>query len=723
MDQVRVFVTGMGVVSPAGNGCRQTLESLLSAKAGIRPISLFPVTGENPLPVGEVIDCCEKDNSIPRTHALALLAAKEAMANEAEPLDAVVIGVTTGGMLKSEQLLKENNLQPALFAMHSTDSVTKFIANHFQCKGPALTVSTACSSGAVALIIALELLRNNIARRVLAGGVDSLCRLTYYGFNSLQLIDPQGARPFDSNRKGMSVGEGAAMLLLEAFEKSPPNALAQIMGRGLSCDAFHPTAPHPEGAGAIKAMNDAIKDAGITPFDIDYINLHGTGTLDNDISEAKAIRTLFGKRLPALSSTKGMTGHLLAAAGAVEAVISIISISENIIPPNIGCTNPDPQLGITPKTILETRSVHRVLSNSFGFGGNNAAVVLGTSNLENFIHVSEGFTALKILGTSCITGAGMTEQTYQKFINAEPLTGIMEEEKLSSGLPPRVVRRLKRLPKISLSLAVAAHHDANIQDSPTSVFFGTGWGALSETYDFLKKLFDTDEKFVSPTDFVGSVHNAPAGQISLLFKSTGANVTASGGDYSFEQSVLMASLLSSADEKIFLVGADEFHPVLSPLLDASVSAALVKSDGGGALITESSRQASGMRLMPMFYQICHSQKDIIDSLIEKLHGAEKINEKYASLFVGFPYACQTAARSQLEYFVFATGFSGPVIDYRSYTGEYATASATAAVLAIRLVKDGRIPAPLARGKEVPLQGRGILMLSFGEYITAIEVCS
>jgi 3-oxoacyl-(acyl-carrier-protein) synthase len=301
----------MGIITSLGNGISKTKDAIQKSLTGIRPLTLFPTAFNQPLPVGEVADLIENDD-LPRTHQLAGLAAEQAMADAKEAPGAVVMGVTTGGMLTTENLLKKKARDPKLFCLHSTGSVAEDIARRYRCTGPALTVSTACSSGAAAIKIALEMLRCGSVKRVLAGGADSLCRLTYYGFNSLQLVDPDGARPFDRNRRGMSVGEGAAMLLLVANE--PDHAVAEILGAGLSCDAYHPATPHPQGQGALAVMQAAIEDAGISGADIDYINLHGTGTLDNDISEARAIHTLFSGKKPLLSSVKGACGHSLDAA-------------------------------------------------------------------------------------------------------------------------------------------------------------------------------------------------------------------------------------------------------------------------------------------------------------------------------------------------------------------------------------------------------------------------
>src|SRR3990172_6528319 len=226
----------MGIISPAGRGISDTVHAVRKALLGIKPLCLFPAGHTPPLPVGEIGPFSFSDD-VPRTHALALIAAEEAMNNSNGAPDAVVIGVTTGGMPLTEELLKRGEADPNRYSYHSTGSVSEYIARHVGCKGPVLTVSTACSSGIVALKIAFEMLRRGKAKQVLAGGADALCRLTYYGFHSLQLVDPMGARPFDRNRRGMTVGEGAAMLLLSAVEAPPDNAIAELLGVGLSCDA------------------------------------------------------------------------------------------------------------------------------------------------------------------------------------------------------------------------------------------------------------------------------------------------------------------------------------------------------------------------------------------------------------------------------------------------------------------------------------------------------
>jgi 3-oxoacyl-(acyl-carrier-protein) synthase len=721
---VRVYITGMGLVTSAGCGVSRTLDVINRGEKRIGPLSLFPVSPDNRLPVGEVGGFIET-GGMPRTHQLALTAAREAMARCKEVPDAVVMGVTTGGMLTTEQCLKTGNGDPEAFTYHSPSSVTEHIALELGCHGPLITLSTACSSSAVAIKIALEMLRTGRARLVLAGGADSLSRLTYHGFRALQLIDPQGARPFDKNRQGMSVAEGAAVLVLTASEDVPDNAIAEILGAGLSCDAYHPSAPHPDGAGALQAMRAALQDAHISPEEIDYINLHGTGTVDNDRSEARALNTLFPDKKPLISSVKGAFGHSLGAAGAMEAIVSALAVSEGLVPANVGCDVPDPDLRLDPVMVpLVQTDVRTVLSNSFGFGGNNASVVIGSprrGHPPRSIPVKEA-SHLHVLGSACLTGAGDAAMSLRTVSGGKKCRGRVPDPVLSQGFSPREVRRLRRLPRLVLSLASAAHADSRLKDPPGSIFFGTGWGALSEMYDFLTKLFESGERFSSPIDFVGSVHNAPAGQAAIRFGSMGPNITATGGDASFEQALMLAGLMAKdCDDTLLVIGGDESHGNLSRLFDRSVGSDAAPSDGGGGLCLRRSGSGAGLKTAVMFYETSANNPSVIASLTAALAGKEGVRDKYGAVFAGIPAACRTRGEEQLREFLSISRFDGPVIDYRRFTGEFASASAVATVLAIRCMDGRELPGGLYGGETVHLKDKGILLVGLGDVVTAIEV--
>jgi 3-oxoacyl-(acyl-carrier-protein) synthase len=718
--KVRTFITGIGMITPVGTGYHEIQDFIRTGNPAIKPLRLFH--SETILPTGEV-NLSFPDDEIPRTHRLAMIAAADAMKTSQGTVDAIVMATTTGGMSSTEEPLRKNEKDPLKYRYHAAGSVADYIAGQLRCLGPVITISTACSSGTAALKLALELIRSGRAGKVLVVASDSLCRFTYFGFHSLQLIDPDGSRPFDLNRKGMTVSEGAAAVLLEAGERVPETAYAEIPGAGLSCDAYHPTAPHPEGEGAVNAMLQALEDASLSPSDIDYINLHGTGTVDNDLSEAKAVNRIFPEKKPPLSSIKGALGHPLAAAGLIETVICAICIQQNLIPANTGCTIPDPKLNLQPVLSPMEKPVDTVLSNSFGFGGNNASVVIRSLKGNGNPVLLKKTAPLEVLGCECITGAGGTTSTLNRFLNGENCDGVYPLATLSENLPPRLIRRLKRLPRMALALADSLQKNMVSFQSPSSIFWGTGWGALSETYDFLTGLFESNGKFCSPTDFIGSVHNAAAGQVAMHLKSKGANITTTGGDCSFEQALLSASLLhpGNTDEPVLVLGADEYHTELSRLFDESVAKTPRNSDGGGALLLKRSSAPSGLCISPGFYERAEHNPDIIQSLIRSLGNAEQICRKFGALLVGIPAAFRESGEKQLREFLDQTRFNKPVIDYRKYTGEYASASATASVLGIKLLQLNRIPAGLSGESDISLNGKGVLLIGTGTYITAVEI--
>ncbi len=716
MIQQPVYIAGAGIVSPLGSGLVATEKALRDNRSAIGPLDVFPLLQGSPLPVGQVPD---RDSALlpPRTHQLAREAARMVMADCPEPPDALILGCTTGGILTTEHLLREHETDKAAYRYHGLFSVAEDIAEQCSCTGPAVTVSTACSSSAVAIALALNLLRKGRVRRVLAGGVDSLSRLTYFGFHALQLVDRDGCRPWDISRRGLAVAEGAGLLMLTTTRPDQP--LAVLLGAGLSCDAHHPTAPHPQGKGALAAMQAALADAGLEPSAVDYINLHGTGTPDNDLAEARAIAALFPSP-PALSSIKGATGHSLAASGALEGVVAALAVSRGFIPANTGCRQPDPALALIPQAVPSNQPVAAVLSNSFGFGGNNGCLVIGRPDIAPPSSTREKGDLLAIHGSACLTGAGLTSSTLARLRNGDSVAGMIAPEQIAQHLPPRLIRRVKRLARLALLLANSAHADSGATTNPSAVFMGTGWGALSETYDFLNRLSETAEQFPSPTDFIGSVHNGPASQVALHLNATGANVTASGGDYSFEQAVLAAlSLLEPTGQSALLLGADEGHEPLSPLLDPSIAAGRL-ADGGGALYVNRDPRGARCLVRLPFYGRGRGD-DLPDRLIAALGGAARIAGGYAAVFAGIPAGMHERGSRQLARFLDCAGKELPVCRYRQFTGEFASASAVAAVMAVSALEAGTIPGALVGGSDIPLDsGSTILVLGTGRCLTAME---
>ncbi len=710
-----MYIAAAGIISPLGRGLAATEAALRANRSALGPLKVFPLLQGAQLPVGQIPDL---DNALmpPRTHRLAREAARMAMAGCPEPPDAIILGCTTGGILTTEQLLRAEEQDKQAYRYHGLLSVAEDIAELCNCEGPALTVSTACSSGAAAIALALNLLRTGRMRRILAGGADTLSRLTYFGFHSLQLVDRNGCRPFDISRQGLAVAEGAALLLLTT--ERPDQPLAVLLGAGLSCDAHHPTAPHPEGKGALKAMQTALADAGLMPSAIDYINLHGTGTPDNDRAEAKAIAALFPVP-PPLSSIKGATGHSLAASGALEAVVACLAVSRGFVPGNTGCRQPDPALHLIPQADCSTRPVGTVLSNSFGFGGNNGCLVIGRPESIPAAIKSGKSDLLAVHGSACLTGAGLKPSTLARLRLGASVAGMLAPEEFETHLPPRLIRRVKRLARLALLLASTAHEDAGVKEHPSAVFMGTGWGALSETYDFLSGLHKSAEQFPSPTDFIGSVHNGAAGQVALLFKATGANITTSGGDYSFEQALLAAQTLLDDTESALLLGADEGHEPLSALLDPSIAAGPL-ADGGGALYVNRDPRGAQCLVRLAFYGRGQGD-DLPDRLIAALGGAEDVRNNYAAVFAGVPAGMPIQGNMQLQDFLHRSDAGLPLCRYRAVTGEFASASAVAAVMAVSFLEAGCIPGVLVGGADIALTpGKKILVLGTGTCLTAME---
>jgi len=292
----------------------------------------------------------------------------------------VFMGTSTAGILQTELAYRRRGASGELppdfeyRTTHNTFSIAEYVRARLALAGPCAAISTACSSSAKAFASAARLIEAGVIDAAVVGGVDTLCLTTLYGFDSLQLLSPEPCRPYDAARVGISIGEAAAFCLLE---KGPASAGAvQLLGTGESCDAHHMSAPHPEGLGARLAMEAALASAGLEPGAIDYVNLHGTGTPSNDASEDRAVVGLLGERVP-VSSTKGMTGHTLGAAGAVEALLTVIALEEGFVPGSPGTRTLDPALRARYEVEGREAALTRALSNSFGFGGSNCSLVFG----------------------------------------------------------------------------------------------------------------------------------------------------------------------------------------------------------------------------------------------------------------------------------------------------------------------------------------------------------
>jgi 3-oxoacyl-[acyl-carrier-protein] synthase II len=386
----RVLVTGLGAVSPFGAGVKAYWAGLASGTCAIRPVSLIDATGFRCRIAAEVPGLPAGSPRRSRADRLALAAAVEALEDagldDADRADtALVVGAVGGGMLEAEGWYwgrargeQPRGWQGALRAM-LPGAHAEALGHRLRLGGPRHTVVTACSSGAVALAEAAELIAGGVVDVALAGGVDALTRLCFMGFNALKLLDPGPCRPFDRERRGMSIGEGAAFVVLEAAERARvrgARAYAELAGHGMTTDAYHVTAPQPEGEGMVRAMRAALAAGGVAPAAVGYVNAHGTATPQNDRIEARAIGQVFGSGRVLVSSSKSMIGHTMAAAGSLEAVATILSLTHETVPPTAGLTTPDPEVDFdcVPRIARET-VVEHAISNSFGFGGQNVTLL------------------------------------------------------------------------------------------------------------------------------------------------------------------------------------------------------------------------------------------------------------------------------------------------------------------------------------------------------------
>ena len=394
-----VVITGLGVISALGRNTQENLNALLAERSGIGPITVLRTRHRGSIPVAEVpfvdddlgiLAAPKSMHGWTRTALLGLTAVREALhqaaLDPATTRTGLVSATTAGGIDKTEPIY-DHYFLPVIppdsaqyLGTHDPGDHCERIAAELGFHDLVTTISTACSSSANALIFGARLIRDGLLDAAVVGGADALCKFTVNGFNSLMILDKEPCRPFDRDRAGLNLGEAGAYLVLESAgfaARRGARVLAKVSGFANTNEAFHATASAPDGAGALKAMEQALLSAGLLPQDVSYINVHGTGTPNNDASEGTALIRLFGDGMPPFSSTKSYTGHTLGAAGAVEAIYSVLAIQHGVLYANLRFTTPIEEAPLTP--VLHTqRSVvlQHVLSSSFGFGGNNTSLVI-----------------------------------------------------------------------------------------------------------------------------------------------------------------------------------------------------------------------------------------------------------------------------------------------------------------------------------------------------------
>lgn len=396
-SMIPLAITDYTLTTCLGAGRAANWEKIRRGDSGLKPCNFFDIQDLSTW-IGEVVDvdrqtlpAALKDYDC-RNHRLAWLAlqqddflarAKAAIARHGAERVGIFMGTSTSGIHQTELAYfetQDRTLESPLHlpdwyhyrSTHNVFSIADFVQQALGARGVCISISTACSSSAKVFASAYRAIANGLCDAAIVGGVDSLCLTTLYGFHSLQLVSPEKCQPFDKDRSGISIGEAGGFALLE---KNANSELA-LFGYGESGDAYHMSSPHPEGEGAALAMQMALQKAALNADEIDYINLHGTGTQANDAAESKAVARLFGNHTWA-SSTKGWTGHTLGAAGIVETSFALLSITHNYIPQNLHLQQPDANMNIALPRAGVHQAVRKVLSNSFGFGGSNCSLIVG----------------------------------------------------------------------------------------------------------------------------------------------------------------------------------------------------------------------------------------------------------------------------------------------------------------------------------------------------------
>ena len=565
---MNIVVTSEGVVSAIGNNAAETVEALRSRRSGIGALRYLR-SAHKELPVGEVKMSngemkaalnIPQEEEVSRTALMGIMAIRQ-FADELPPVDKVagdaprvvlVSGTTVGTMDVTENhfahILEETD--HSYLRYHGCGGTTRRIAEYFGVFSDFTTISTACSSAANAIVLGANLIKAGKADIVVAGGSESLSRFHLNGFNSLMILDKERCRPFDETRCGLNLGEGAAYVVLESEEyarKRGADIHAYLSGYGNACDAYHQTASSENGEGAFLAMREALSMAGLQPGDIQYVNAHGTGTPNNDLSEGVALKRVFGEAMPLVSSTKSFTGHTTSASGSIEAVICILAMRNGFVPANLGWKNQMPD-GITPTLGEDKAELRNVVCNAFGFGGNDTSLVFSSDRTSTAGETFNSGMKIKVLSRVGIS----TEEELQE---------------IRKYIKPLAARRMGRLMKSSLLSSLKALEQAGVE-MPDAVVTGTAYGSLEVSERLLGQLDGGEEESVSPTYFMQSTHNTIGSNIAIKLGCHGYNSTYSQGAKSLEWAMADAELLIRSGKcKTVLVGChDEATPTLRGML-------------------------------------------------------------------------------------------------------------------------------------------------------------
>lgn len=555
-----VVITGKGIVCAIGHDEDSVATSLMHRQSGIGEMRYLQSV-HHELPVGEVklsnaemkqLLGIDPSQRVSRTALMGMMAVRQAVSEAKVQADGrrrivLISGTTVAGMDITEQVFGQmvaNGVGDECLDHHDCGSNTADIARYFNLFDDYTTISTACSSAANALELGADMLKAGDADIVVAGGTEALSKFHLNGFNALMILDHAPCRPFDKSRAGLNLGEGAAYVVLERqtdAEQRGAHIDAYLSGYGNACDAFHQTATSPDGLGAQLAMREALTMAGLKPADIQWVHAHGTGTVNNDESESRAIRQVFSDAQPPVSSTKGFTGHTTSASGSIAAVIAIIAMYRRFIPVNLGWSQPMED-GLSPYMQTAPIDLHAVMVNSFGFGGNDSSLIL-----------TDQPTATK--QPELKAEADIVELTRVENDSLEAT------KRIRQYVSPMESRRMGKLMKSTMLTSLDALKQAGVP-CPDAIVTGTAWGCLENSEQLLLQLIE-GEDLLKPTLFMQSTHNTLSSAIAIHLKCHGANLTFTQKEQSFDWALYQAKLLLRLGRaKTVLVGCHDERTAL-----------------------------------------------------------------------------------------------------------------------------------------------------------------
>jgi len=619
----RVVVTGMGAITSQGNSLEEFWEGVSSGRVAIRDVRHMPMDGYRTRLGGEVEDPAAPEHSYlnpdgfhDRAIDFTIKAAEEAMRNCGVPVGpipaerwGVVIGTCNAGLLAGEEWhmrrKRGERPDPRLVLLVPPQAMAEALSGAFGLRGPVLSVDTACAASANAIGYAGELVRSGQADAVLTGGADAFSDILYAGFNSLESLSPEPAAPYSRDRKGLSLGEGSGMLVLmreDLARQHGAPVLAEILGYGLSADGYHPTAPHPEGRGAARAIQTALAQGGVAPDEVRYVNSHGTGTAKNDPAETAATKVGLGEdaaRGAAVSSTKSMIGHLLGGAGAIEAISTVKTLEQQLAPPTANYTEPDPECDLDYITEgPREMAIDIAVSNNFAFGGANASIVFARAGSRSQGPPQPQLDRVVVTGLGVLTPAGTDVDALWEAYSAGRDCTTMEDGvrigrvDFSPGdfLGPKERKRVDRLGLFSiiasrLALADAALELSDENRTRVGAILGTGVGPMESMEGFAVGVIEEGSGGANPAVFPNTVYNAAGGQVAIKVGALGSASTVTAGHAAGASSLCYGCDLAATDhaDAVLCLGADSLtDTVITAYRELGVLAGGASPTDGGA---------------------------------------------------------------------------------------------------------------------------------------------